>query len=51
MMMNWFRGMVDQQNTLSLISSRDQYQRSSPSQISDTLSARLETAEPEFRLC
>ena len=35
MMMNCFCGMVDRRNEFSLISSRNLYQRSSPSQISD----------------
>ena len=33
MMMNSFCGMADQQKTLSLVSSQDHCQRSSPSQI------------------
>ena len=36
MMMNWFCSMVDLRKAFSLISSRDQCQRSSPSRISDT---------------
>ena len=36
MMMNCFCGMVDRRKTLSLISSQDHCQRSSPSRISDT---------------
>ena len=42
MMMNCFFGMVDQQKVLSLISSQDHCQGSSPSQISDTPQVRFE---------
>ena len=45
MMMNCFCGMVDRRKALSLISSRDHCQRSSPSRISDTLRAGFETAQ------
>ena len=44
--MNCFCGMVDRRKALSLISSRDHYQKSSPSRISDTPAHK-----PEFRLC
>ena len=37
-MMNYFCGVVDRQKAFSLIFSRDYFQKSSPSQISDTLS-------------
>ena len=42
MMMNCFCGMVNRRKALSLISSRDHCQRSSPSLISDTLRAGFE---------
>ena len=45
MMINCFRGMVDQRKAFSLISSRDHCQRSSPSQISDTPRAGFEPAK------
>ena len=45
MMINCFCGMVDQWNGLSLISSRDHCQKSSPSRISDTPRARFETTQ------
>ena len=45
MMMNSLCGMVDQRKVLSLISSRDHCQRSSPSRISDTSRAGFELAE------
>ena len=41
MIMNYFCGMIDQQKTLSLNTSRDHCQKLSLSQISDTLQARL----------
>ena len=44
-MMNCFCGMVDRQKAFSLISSRDHYQRSSPSRISDTLWAGFEPVQ------
>ena len=44
-MMDCFCGMVDRRKALSLISSRDHRQRSSPSQISDTLRAGFEPAQ------
>ena len=44
MMMNCFCGMVDQRKTFSPISSRDHFQRSSPSRISDTPRAGFEPA-------
>ena len=44
-MMDCFCGMVDRRKALSLISSRDHCQRSSPSQISDTLRAGFEPAQ------
>ena len=44
MMMNCFCGMVDQRKAFSLISSWDYYQRSSPSQISNTPQAGFEPA-------
>ena len=64
MMMNCFCGMVDWRKAISLISSRDHCQRSSPSRISDTPRAGFLTitnlrhaasrvwicVEPEFRL-
>ena len=43
--MNCSCGMVDQQKAFSLVSSRDHCQRSSPSQISDTLRAGFEPAQ------
>ena len=45
MMMNCFCGMVDRQKALSLISSRDHCQRSSPSWISETLRVGFEPAQ------
>ena len=45
MMMNCFCGMVDQRKALSLISSRDHCQRSSPLRISDTPRAGFEPAQ------
>ena len=45
MMMNCFRGMVDRRKAMSLISSQDNCQRSSPSQISDEPWAGFETAQ------
>ena len=45
MMMNCFCGMVDRRKAFSLISSRDHYQRSSPSQISNTPRAGFEPAQ------
>ena len=42
MIMNCFCGMVDQRTSLSLISSRNHFQRSSPLQISDTPRVRFE---------
>ena len=45
MVMNYFCGMVDRQKTISFISSRDHCQRSSPSQISDTLQVGFEPAQ------
>ena len=45
MVMNCFCGMVDQQKEFSLISSRDHWQGSSPSQISDTPPAGFEPAQ------
>ena len=44
-MMNCFCGMADQRKVFSLISSRDHYQRSSPSRISDTLQAGFEPVQ------
>ena len=44
-MMNFFCAIVDRRKALSLISSRDLCQRSSPSQICDTLPARFESAQ------
>ena len=44
MMMNCFCGMVDQRKIFSVISSRDQYQRSSLLRISETLQAGFEPA-------
>ena len=45
MMMNCFCGMVDRRVALSLISSRDHCQRSSPSRISDTPGAVFEPTQ------
>ena len=45
MMMNCFFGMVDRRKALNFISSQDHCQRSSPSQILDTLRAGLEPAQ------
>ena len=45
MMMNRFCGMVDRLKAISVISSRDHCQRSSPSRISDTPRARFEPAQ------
>ena len=45
MMMNCFCCMVDRRKAFSLISSREHCQRSSPSQISDTLRAGFEPAQ------
>ena len=45
MMMNCFCGVVDRRKALSLISSRDHCQRSSPSRISDTPRAGFEPAQ------
>ena len=45
MMMNCFCGMVDQQKAFSLISSRDHWQRSSPSRISDMPRAGFEPVQ------
>ena len=45
MMMNCFCGMIDRRKSFSLISSRDHFQRSSPSRISDTSRARFEPAQ------
>ena len=45
MMMNCFCGMVDRRKALSLISSRDHCQRSSPSRISDKPRAGFEPAQ------
>ena len=44
-LMNWFCGMVDRRITFSLISSRDDCQRSSPSRINDTPRAGFEPAQ------
>ena len=44
-MINCFCGMVVQRKVFSIISSQDHYQRSSPSQISDTLQAGFEHAQ------
>ena len=49
MMINCFRGMVEQRNAFSLVSSRDHCLRSSPSRISDTPQTGLEPA-PKFRI-
>ena len=52
MMMNCVCGIVDRRKTSRLISSRDHFPRSSPSQISETLSCSIWTwAEPTLRLC
>ena len=48
-MMNCYCGMVDRRK-VSIISSRDHCQRSSPSQISDATSRIWTWFEPEFRL-
>ena len=48
MMMNCFCGMVDQRKTFSLISSRDNCQRSSPSRISDTPRAGFFVCRPNL---
>ena len=40
-----FCGMVDRRKAFSLISSRNYYQKSSPSRISDTLRAGFEPAQ------
>ena len=45
MMMNCFCGMADSQNTLSIISSRDQRQRFYPSQTSKAPRAKFEHAQ------
>ena len=45
MMMNYFCGMVGRRNAVSLISSWDHCQRSSPSRISDTPRAGSESAQ------
>ena len=45
MMVNCFWGIVNQRKAFSLISSRDHYQRSSPSRISDKLRAGFEPAQ------
>ena len=45
MMMNYFCGMVDRRKSFSLISSRDNCQRSSPLWISDTPRAGFEPAQ------
>ena len=45
MMMNCFFGMVDRRKALNFISSQDHCQRSSPSQILDTLREGLEPAQ------
>ena len=45
MMTNCFCGIVDRRKALSLISSRDHCQRSSPSQIFDTPRADFEPAQ------
>ena len=51
MMMNCFRGIIDQQKVFSLISTWGHCQRSSPSQISDTPWVGFEPcAEAEFRV-
>ena len=44
-MINWFCGMVDRRKTYSLISKKDDCQRSSPSRISDTPRAGFEPAQ------
>ena len=44
MMMNLFSGIVDRQKALSFFFSWDFYQRFSPSQISDTPQAGVESA-------
>ena len=45
MVINYFCGMVDQRKAFSLISSRDNCQRSSPLQISDTPQAGFEPVQ------
>ena len=45
MMMNCFCGMIDRRKAISLISSRDHCQRSSPSRISNTPRAGFEPAQ------
>ena len=45
MMMKCFYGMIDRGRAFSLISSRDHYQRSSPSRISDTLRVGFKPAQ------
>ena len=45
MMMNCFCGTVDRRKAFRLVSSRDHCQRSSPSQISDTLRVGFEPAQ------
>ena len=45
MMMNCFCGLVDRRKTFNLISSRDHFQRLSPSRIFDTPGARYEPAK------
>ena len=45
MMMNGFCGMVNRRKAFSLISSRDNCQRSSPLRISDTPRAAFESAQ------
>ena len=45
MMMNCFCGLVDRRKTFNLISSRDHFQRPSPSRIFDTPGARYEPAK------
>ena len=45
MMMNYFCGMVDQQNALSIFFSQDHYQKFSPSQISDTSRSEFEPSQ------
>ena len=45
MMMNCYRGIVDRRKAVSLISSWDQCQRSSPSCVSDTLPEGFEPAQ------
>ena len=45
MMMNCFCGLVERRKTFNLISSRDHFQRPSPSRIFDTPGARYEPAK------